>query len=370
MKLEHLSASTLESYEACPRRLWKRKIDDPKHVNTVFTEIGRSVHRALELYHTEGLGKHNNLAELYDEVCKEFTPLDFGKFSDMRTLLQQYEQENPLPTPTIGVEIPFEFKVGDFDLVGYIDRIDYLGDGQYEIVDYKTSYLKKEEEELRHDVQGVIYDIALRKSWEQDAFPGLPEPESVTFSLYFIRYGKVSVEYDQDQRDNALAFVEYTGHRIEMDDDEPEARLNSYCRSCEYRGDCSLFSGDWRKYVDEEIYGDLDQLVGSLEKLKHIKKIIEAKTAEINTQILVELESRNETSYLNKDGITAKIQSQARSAYDTDAIMKSLPDWTKYGTVDVKAVLEDGSPQEKAVVNRYTRKNRTRPYINTRHQKF
>jgi len=39
----------------------------------------------------------------------------------------------------VGIETPFEIEIGGYIMRGFIDRIDRIGPGKYEVVDYKTS---------------------------------------------------------------------------------------------------------------------------------------------------------------------------------------------------------------------------------------
>jgi hypothetical protein len=49
----------------------------------------------------------------------------------------------------LGVELPFTLEIGDFTIQGHIDRVDNLGGGACEVVDYKTSFAMPDPEEFK-----------------------------------------------------------------------------------------------------------------------------------------------------------------------------------------------------------------------------
>jgi hypothetical protein len=114
----------------------------------------------------------------------------------------------------------------------------------------------------------------------------------------------------------------------------------------------------------------LDSLIDLLDKFKHISKIVDSKIKELTQQIMQELSDKGEMEHVSQTGVKANIQSQARSYYMLDNIKVNLPEWYKYAVVDVKSVLENGTPEDIEIVNRYKATKRTSPFINTKQTKF
>ncbi len=67
--------------------------------------------------------------------------------------------KKPMPI----VEKPFRIRFKGHAIVGKIDRIQPLENGEYEIWDYKTGYKKPSIPELTRDIQFTIYNLALLK---------------------------------------------------------------------------------------------------------------------------------------------------------------------------------------------------------------
>jgi RecB family exonuclease len=365
MNLDYLSASTIDSFLTCPRKMYLSKTaQTPDRVEQAATALGSAVHEALEKWYETYLTAPRSLVDIFDEVSKDYMILDKTRFTDARSFLGEYERTNTPDNTTIALEKRFEVELGGFKLHGIIDRIDYLGNGVYKIVDYKTSFVMKSDAELAEDLQLSIYDIALRKMYENGEFPDLEEPKEVLSSLNYIRYQtEVPVTFTDKQRQDTEDFISYIGFKIAMTTEEPDPKLNQYCCYCDYRGDCPLYSSDFANYLDVEYAGSLDELAAQLIDLRNIRKMVSTRIDNLQAQIITDLDQRGDNYYSSMNG-EVRIATNSRTRYDLGAIKRALGDrWTDYAVVDPNAISTSGTTDDQSLLQAHAVTFQTQPFI-------
>jgi putative RecB family exonuclease len=134
---------------------------------------------------------------------------------------------------TVGLEQEIKFTLqgaNDHQFTGYIDRLTSLGDGVYEIVDYKTGKRLPTAADLRGDRQLALYEIGVRRN--------LPDARTVRLIWHYLAYDKElassrTAEELEDLEKEVSCLVE----RIESAEEFP-ARQGPLCRWCEYSKIC------------------------------------------------------------------------------------------------------------------------------------
>jgi RecB family exonuclease len=97
------------------------------------------------------------------------------------TILNEFFDENPAATFNVfDKEYEFKFIIGNYLLIGYIDRIDLYED-EVVIIDYKTGKWEVSQKELPNNLQLGIYALAASL-----AFPD----KKITAELYYLRSGR------------------------------------------------------------------------------------------------------------------------------------------------------------------------------------
>lgn len=367
MKLDHLSASTIDSFATCPRRAYLNKGGGGEGLELAeesATVVGRAVHETLEKYHSVGLGKHSSLREMFLDIANSYSIYDFSRFKDMLKALEDYERANKPDTPTVGVEKNFEIEIGGYNVVGVIDRIDYLGNGVYKVIDYKTSFKVKNEWELASDTQLTLYSIAVQEMWKEGEFTALPKPKRVTCSLYYLRHYEVEYEYTEQDRQALREYIKYMGDHISSIEGEPKPRLNVYCRYCEHRGSCEAFNSELaaniNKYSTESM--TLDDLVEEYSQLKQVSKIIFSRLDDIEAVILAEMEKSGDSTLKLENG-SVSAATKAMTRYDWASIRRDLKTWQDYTKFDTKEFNSKASDEEKRIVEMHSRTERSNPFL-------
>jgi DNA helicase II / ATP-dependent DNA helicase PcrA len=238
-----LSASDIDTYRACPLRYKFGRVLKVPSEQTLHQRFGIAVHQALERYHAADrqsagspAGQHTTLEQMMElfETC--WRRGGFGESEPERELhgkaraalvlyhkhLEAHEAE------PVWFERSFSFKLGPHHLRGRVDRVDELPDGNYELIDYKTSR-PKTAEQLHDDVQLSLYAVGARESWQVQA-------EKLSY-YYLLDDLKVPVPSAEMHEDWIARVVAEVGEAILAERFEPTPS-SSVCGLCDYRIAC------------------------------------------------------------------------------------------------------------------------------------
>jgi len=180
------SHSKLSAYENCPQQYKLRYIDRielPEGMEGIEAFLGSRVHEALEKLHKELiLTKLNSLEELlkyYESVWdknwnedtiaivkRDYTK-DHYKNAGREAITNYYKRYHPFnQSKTLATEQLITFKIEDYTIQGYIDRLSHNGKGIYEIHDYKTSGYLLSQEKFDNDRQLALYQIGIKEKFK------------------------------------------------------------------------------------------------------------------------------------------------------------------------------------------------------------
>src|SRR4030042_4728757 len=195
------SHSRLQTYENCPQQYKLKYIDriePPEGEEGIEAFLGSRVHEVLEkLYKELILTKLNTLDELLDFfknewdknwhdnviiVKKNFTR-DHYYNTGLQAITDYYKRYYPFnQTKTLATEQLITFRIGDYSMSGYIDRLSHKGKGIYEIHDYKTSAYLPSQDKFDRDRQLAIYQIGI-----QDRFR---DAKDIILKWHYLVYDK------------------------------------------------------------------------------------------------------------------------------------------------------------------------------------
>jgi DNA helicase-2/ATP-dependent DNA helicase PcrA len=228
-----LSASDIDTYRACPLRYKFARVLKIPSEQTLHQRFGIAVHQVLERYHAAEHTTVQQMMELFEGCWRRG---GFGQSEKERELhgkaraalvlyhkhLEAHEAE------PVWFERSFSFKLGPHHLRGRVDRVDKLPDGNYEMIDYKTSR-PKSAEQLHDDVQLSLYAVGARESWEVEA-----ERLSYYYVLDDLKVPVPSAEMDADW---IARVVDEVGEAIIAQRFEPTPSP-SVCGLCDFRIAC------------------------------------------------------------------------------------------------------------------------------------
>ena len=195
--------------------------------------LGQTIHRALELFHSEGAPSLARLLELYEEswvnppgvVGAEVLKLH-EKGADI--LRRTWEEERDSKSKVEFVEREFIVPLGPHSVRGIIDRVDRRPDGSLEVIDYKTHLDLGTEEDAAQDLQLRMYAWGLKSCWALE--PGW-------LSWRYLAAGKtVTVAYDPEGEVELEAFMTRAADLIAQG--RHFAPDPSHCPRCDFRERC------------------------------------------------------------------------------------------------------------------------------------
>ncbi len=244
------SNSRLSTFEQCPLKYKYQYVDRIKVevAKTVEAFMGSCVHEALEkLYRDLKLQKHNSLDDLiayYNDtwiinwtddikiVRKEYNTENYRKTGE-KCIEDYYSRYAPFQERVLGIETR-EFvnldPEGKYKWNVRMDRLDYLGDGRYEIHDYKTAGALPKQEHMDEDRQLALYSL-----WVKQNFKDTEKVDLVWHYLVFDRELRSTRTKKQLEklREETLEAVK----KAVSANDFP-ANESNLCNWCEYQSMC------------------------------------------------------------------------------------------------------------------------------------
>ena len=297
------SHSRLSTYENCPHQYKLRYIDRIKpedKTEGIEAFMGSRVHDVLEMLHKELiLTKLNSIDDLlkfyhaeWDRnwheniviVKKGFTSSHYRE-SGEKAIRSYYERYNPFDqSKTLATEKLISFKIGDYTLQGYIDRLSYKGNGRYEIHDYKTSGYLQEQEKFDDERQLALYQIGIREKFR--------DAQDITLIWHYLLFDReiVSIRSDADLKDLKKEIVSLI-KTIESDT-KFQPHETGLCDWCEFPDYCVAKRHEKKvkalppnKYLEEEgvslvnkyasVRADIKDLKGREKELQEELDLIE-----------------------------------------------------------------------------------------------
>lgn len=317
------SNSRLSTFEQCPLKYKYQYIDRIKVevAKTVEAFMGSIVHEALEkLYRDLKLQKHNSLEDLlayYNDqwaknwtddikiVRKEYTAENYRKTGE-KCVADYYNRFAPFSERVLGIETMEYVNLdpeGEYKWNVRMDRLDYAGDGRYEIHDYKTAGTLPKQEHMDKDRQLALYSL-----WVKQNFKDAKKVDLVWHYLVYDRDLR-SERTDEQLEELRKETLEAVKKAVEAKDFP--ANETNLCNWCEYQFMCPKWANLYKveslppKEFKEE---DGVRLVDELANLSKQKKELDEKLEAVK-QDLVE--------YANKLGVEVVFGSEKKAKIST-----------------------------------------------------
>jgi putative RecB family exonuclease len=234
-----LSASSMGTYEKCPKKYHYQYIEKPDIVKPDWThlEFGKCAHRALELFHIDIMNNvrtpsdySNIMRDSFKQAVSEFRmEILKPELPFLKSIIQDYlnlVKTDGLP-PVVGVEHSFEFDIGGYIVRGFIDRIDKIGPGEYRVVDYKTNKNPK----YLTSFQLLLYGLAMQRIF--------PDMEKLHGRYILLKHKSITKDWSftskdlEDTKNKILAI----GESISTDQ-AWEKKPTMLCDWCDFKSIC------------------------------------------------------------------------------------------------------------------------------------
>jgi DNA helicase-2/ATP-dependent DNA helicase PcrA len=241
LKVEYLSHSQIETFKICPLHYKLRYMVGLHAPKSASESIGVSIHAALKDFYT----KHKKKERLSEKIMLELLDKNWlsqgygnkkyekSSFERARNYLSGYYKNSyDKNTNTLYLEKKFVINIGSkqetFVVGGVMDRVDDLGNGKVEIIDYKTSENVPTQKEVDKNEQLTMYALLLNKN-----------PEDIVLSLYYFENQiKISTTRTKAQIEKAKKDLFEIKKEIEQSDFNCSGHY--FCQDCEYHDFCKF----------------------------------------------------------------------------------------------------------------------------------
>ena len=346
-KNQHLSYSRLSRFETCPLSYRLHYIEKQQAEPGLPLRFGKTIHAVLERLikevvddeRTDTLPEERAI-ELYREAwgAEQLTGMDV--FAEGLAILRRFIAEQGVVDhrDVLAVEKEFRLPVGPFEVLGFIDRVDWIDDETVEVIDYKTNRQLFTRDEVDTSLQMSLYEVAVRRLW--------PWAKKVKLTFWMLRHGVRQVTTrTEEQLADALAYVETLGRQTETATAYP-ARLNTNCSYCDHRKQCPAYADALkgkREFIVEDL-ADLEGVAREREDVARLAKALYARKEELEDILKAQLKERDE---LVLGGVRYRMFATTSLDYPLEPTLTLLADATglsrdevlgKLGAIDKKAL--------------------------------
>lgn len=346
-KNQHLSYSRLSRFETCPLSYRLHYIEKKQAEPGLPLRFGKTIHAVLERLIKEvvddertGPLSEERAIELYREAwgVERLTGMDV--FAEGLAILRRFIAEQGVVDhrDVLAIEKEFRLPVGPFEVLGFIDRVDWIDDETVEVIDYKTNHQLFTRDEVDTSLQMSLYEVAVRRLW--------PWAKKVKLTFWMLRHGvRQETTRTEEQLADALAYVETLGRQTETATEYP-ARLNTNCSYCDHRKQCPAYAEALkgkREFIVEDL-ADLEGVAREREEVARLAKALYARKEELEDILKAQLKERDE---LVLGGVRYRMFATTSLDYPLEPTLTLLADATglsrdevlgKLGAIDKKAL--------------------------------
>lgn len=356
MKPRTLSASSLQVAQLCMARWKAQYVDRVQGIGGTAANLGTTCHQALEDYVQNLIATHNTtggkwvaLEANYRIAFQKLFGHDTSvpEFKDGMSMLRNWhrrtdfsdrdiiscEQKNSFDIPTSVGKIRFNY---------IIDRLDKIGNNEYEVVDYKSQRFPVTHDELRKKIQARAYALAVQIAY--------PQAEKIWVTFDLLRHTPVSVLFTKSDNADTWRFLKALAqHIVDTPEDKAKETLNKECRFCPIKASCTTLTknaasgGEFSINSVDEAVAALAQITGAIGALDQMKGDIE----DFIMKFAAETES---TEWETEDGnysVTVGFGNGKRYITDLPKLMKLLPDevvsrYARIGVTELDKMIKEG----------------------------
>lgn len=238
-----LSPTKIATYLECPlmyKLIYIDKVGRYFYTPNPGHTFGGSLHRALQEFHETGGAETQSADQLIERLRNTWVSTGYTTSQEEHEHLQSavdilqdyYEKTLASGVKTIMTEKQVREDMGEFILMGRIDRLDEHPDGTLEIVDYKSGRLSTCQEEVRRDLAMGIYQLLVKRQHPD---------RRVTASILCLRtQNKATVELSEDELHEVEEGVRAVAEKILKisEDTVIEPDMTELCEGCRFERLC------------------------------------------------------------------------------------------------------------------------------------
>lgn len=319
-----LSHTSISLYLQCPLKYKFRYVDRLKERPRAVLSFGKSVHEAIEFFFGSRLPKPRGLDEVaahyennwikegYKGAEEEKEYFEYGK-TIIRDFCNKHTESYKVP---LGVEHDIVFDVDGVRVKAIMDRIDKIGEGVVEIVDYKTNKDSFNLSELVNEPQLSMYQFAVEKEMglrvERLTYYHLRSQTAFTIP----RHSEEKIQALKDRIINVAQKIE---------NKEFPYRENRFC-PCDFGHLCPLYMHNYKKEAEKGTQAiDIVEIADEYGRLKDERREMDATIEALQGEI---------KEYMNRE----KIERVFGSLYE---VTRSKTAQERLDTKKAKKILQE-----------------------------
>ena len=238
LKIDYLSVSQIETFKDCPLHYKLKYIYKLPTTTSASISFGVSIHNTLKEFIDPTVGiTTKDILGLYKKNWIEDGYLNKKHKQEFYILGKKYlhdflEKEYDKKIKTLATEqkfiVPLDktLKIG-----GTIDRVDDLGGGKFEVIDYKTGANIPTQKDVDKDLQLSFYALATSNLYKV-------KPEAIKLSLYYFKT-QTKITTHRTEKDLEKVKKEILKIRDEIEKSDFKCNNSYFCqKGCEYSMFC------------------------------------------------------------------------------------------------------------------------------------
>jgi RecB family exonuclease len=321
------SYSHLNRFASCPRSFQLHYIDRLPAEDSDASRFGVLLHRTCEIAlrdHVEfrrcGPIEPANVVRAYRTAWAKSELGDSMRFEEGLELAKSWAVRQGCVAwhEVIGLEEPFELPLGDYRVVGKMDRVDRPG-GVVRVRDYKTTRVPMTREEVEGSLQLAIYDLAAHDLW--------PGAKRVELEIELLRHGTViRTSRTDEQREATREYILGTIAKIEAAESgggELPTRPTLQCTTCDHRSQCSAYADALaakRTFVCTD-HEDLVAVSREREEVARLVKVLVGRKEALESILKAQLREQGE---LRVGGMRYSLGTATYTEYPVDGTLEAL----------------------------------------------
>ena len=288
------SYSKMGMYKECPQKYKFRYVHMIPELPKYYFAFGSILHSVMEFVYDPARQFFPTLAEALAYFDNEWNKTSWEQkgyasmdkelagYAEGRRQIEAYYAKNASTfTHPLSVEMRSTLEIDGLSLISILDRLDYLGDGQVKILDYKTGKTVQREPDQLYMYQKVVETAPVIKALVQQKDPSVKEIKVGQLAFYHLP-SLTEMTFERAPDKEILEFwqkVLSVADKIRAGQFSPTPGENQ-CRWCDYRNICPVFTG--KEYTGPSGAAALMLLKGQIPAcdVKEVKS--SAKTTELS----------------------------------------------------------------------------------------
>ncbi len=251
------SYSKMGMYKECPQKYKFRYVNMIPELPKYYFAFGSALHSVMEFIYDPARQFFPTLAEALAYFDSEWSKTtwqqkgyasvdkELAGYAEGRRQIEAYYAKNATTfTHPLSVEMRSTLELDGLSLISILDRLDYLGNGQVKILDYKTGKTVQREPDQLYMYQKVVETSPVIKALVQQKDPAVKAVRVGQLAFYHLP-SLTEMTFERASDKEILEFwqkVLGVANNIRAGKFEPTPGENQ-CRWCDYRNICPVFTG-------------------------------------------------------------------------------------------------------------------------------